>query len=195
MKPISAIVLMLLLSTSLLSAVDPQLDNSVMTAEHNRVRDLINAGTFHGQPKPASPLLPYRNSPMLNDSAQSVADTCVFAHSGKPGVGENLYVTGISPAAIPPAKQLVNWTAKQVVELSWGAEAGDYTYSSNHCRAGKMCGHYTQIAWAQATNPMVGCGAAQCPASAVGPFGPAFDWVLVVCQYSPAGNYMGERPY
>lgn len=64
----------------------------------------------------------------------------------------------------------------------WGGEVNDYTYSSNRCAAGKMCGHYTQVVWR--TTIQVGCGMARIGSSEV--------WV---CNYNPPGNYVGQRPY
>ena len=45
-----------------------------------------------------------------------------------------------------------------------------------------MCGHYTQVVWRKSLR--VGCGMATCGATEV--------WV---CNYDPAGNWDGERPY
>ena len=32
--------------------------------------------------------------------------------------------------------------------MAWAAEVEDYDLESNTCRPGKMCGHYTQMVWA-----------------------------------------------
>jgi hypothetical protein len=40
----------------------------------------------------------------------------------------------------------------------------------------------------------VGCGIRNC--STGSPFGASFpNWTLVVCNYTPPGNYNGQRPY
>ena len=68
------------------------------------------------------------------------------------------------------------------VTASWGAEKKDYTYASNTCATGKVCGHYTQVVWKTSTE--VGCGKAMC----------ADKSQVWACQYTPAGNYVGQKP-
>jgi pathogenesis-related protein 1 len=70
----------------------------------------------------------------------------------------------------------------EVVKL-WAAERADYDYASNRCASGKDCTHYTQLV-AQRTKA-VGCGMALCPERGQ----------LWVCDYYPAGNIVGKRPY
>jgi hypothetical protein len=109
-------------------------------------------------------------------------------HSGTPGLGENLYAvtTAGGPAPSTPGADAVE---------SWAEEAADYNYGPNTCDPGKVCGHYTQVVWADTTH--VGCGYAVC-SSATSPFDPPYDvytWYFVVCQYDPPGNWIGEWPY
>lgn len=66
----------------------------------------------------------------------------------------------------------------------WYGEKKDYTYGNGFK---SETGHYTQIIWKKSTQ--LGC------ASAVFQQG---DWkggTIVVCRYSPAGNYNGNKPY
>ena len=91
-----------------------------------------------------------------------------FEHSRNPEFGENLFEIMGAPAS--PAG----------VVGDWAAESGDYDYRSNTCRG--VCGHYTQIVWRD-TNE-VGCGVARGRGREV--------WA---CEYSPPGNYVGERPW
>ena len=127
---------------------------------------------------PPLPLL--RWSPTLATTAQAYANLCIWQHSGAPGLGENLY------AAAP-------WSAAQTAAASsWAAEEAHYNYSSNTCDAGEVCGHYTQMVWRSTSQ--VGCGIRNC--STGSPFGASFpNWTLVVCNYTPPGNYNGQRPY
>jgi hypothetical protein len=69
---------------------------------------------------------------------------------------------------------------------AWGNEKKDYDYANNSCQSGAVCGHYTQVVWR--STKLVGCGVASCSAGN----SKAQVWV---CQYSPPGNYVGERPY
>lgn len=129
----------------------------------------------------ASPRLqPLRWSPSLAQTAQSWANQCTWQHSGTPGLGENLY------AAAP-------WSAAQTAAAtSWASEFPYYNYAANTCAAGEQCGHYTQMVWRGTTH--VGCAIRNCSTGT--PFGPQFpNWTIVVCNYSPPGNYIGQRPY
>ncbi len=86
-------------------------------------------------------------------------------------VGENIYAsTGIA-------------TASDAVS-AWAGEVADYTYATNTCAAGKVCGHYTQVVWA--ATRAVGCALRDCPALTYRS--------TVVCDYGPGGN-SGGRPY
>lgn len=105
-------------------------------------------------------------------------NNCNMQHSTGGTVGENLYwASAWSNGAVQNVK------SADVVN-AWGGEKADYTYTTNTCAAGKVCGHYTQVVWKNTTS--VGCGMAVCdsPKNQV--------WV---CQYSPAGNYVGQKPY
>lgn len=96
---------------------------------------------------------------------------CVMQHNPNRGFyGENIYwSSGFTP------------TAQQVVD-AWGSEISDYDYANNRCAEGKVCGHYTQVVWRD--TQQVGCGKATCGNQQV--------WV---CNYSPPGNYIGQKPY
>lgn len=75
-------------------------------------------------------------------------------------------------------------TPAQVVG-SWASEKQDYNYPQNTCDA--VCGHYTQIVWKDTT--AVGCGM-------VGGNHPQYGRQEIwVCNYNPAGNYRGQKPY
>jgi len=66
----------------------------------------------------------------------------------------------------------------------WYDEKKDYTYGNGFK---KETGHYTQIIWKKSTQ--LGC------ASAVLQQGDLKGGTIVVCRYSPPGNYNGENPY
>lgn len=127
----------------------------------------------------ASPSIPMlRWSAPIAQTAQNHANQCVYRHSGTPGLGENIYA---SSGFADPASHAATL---------WAAEYADYDYASNSCAAGRVCGHYTQMVWRSSTQ--LGCGIRNC--STGSPF-PGFpNWTLVVCNYSPPGNY-GGRPY
>ncbi len=96
-------------------------------------------------------------------------DDCGFYHSDY-GFGENLWkgTTGY-------------YTVGDAID-SWAGEKSDYNYRKNKCKAGAMCGHYTQVVWA--TTTMVGCAQIECD-----------GYTILVCEYDPPGNWVGEKPY
>lgn len=86
--------------------------------------------------------------------------------------GENIF-WGSSSSAYPPV------TASQ----SWYEEKKGYRYRKINSSSGYNTGHYTQMIW-KATRQM-GVGVAVCPNGAI----------IVVANYYPAGNVIGEYPY
>jgi pathogenesis-related protein 1 len=113
--------------------------------------------------------------------AVTLADRgCALQISGTEGLGENLFRVTYGTAAAARVRALV--TPSSVVG-DWASEAADYSYGDNRCAHGKDCGHYTQIIWRDTRE--VGCGVASCPAGGQ----------IWVCNYAPAGNVRGRRPY
>lgn len=114
-------------------------------------------------------------------SAQKWADelaatTCKIKHStGRGNLGENLFW----------AKGFDMSSPALVASKSWYEEKKDYTYDvvNGNKNTGKVVGHYTQMVWKKTTK--VGFGVATCANGAV----------IVVAQYGPAGNYIGQYPY
>jgi pathogenesis-related protein 1 len=110
-------------------------------------------------------------------------NACKMRHSEPNGkYGENLF-WGSAVDWTDGRKELQKISSKRVVE-SWGSEKADFDYSSNQCAAGKICGHYTQIVWSSTTK--VGCGVAVCEDT---------KEQVWSCQYQPAGNWVGKKPY
>lgn len=164
----------LMLGASLASA--QEMDRAAIVAAHNQWRAKVGVGA-----------LSYSLS--LEASAQAWADElkqtrqCRMQHSKTQGrYGENLYWSSAlrwsdgrrEQARVSPA-QVVN---------GWGSEKSDYNYAQNSCKPGKVCGHYTQVVWQDSAE--VGCARAVCADSQ--------DQVWV-CQYQPAGNWVGRKPY
>lgn len=141
---------------------------SGITDLHNQARAMVVP-----TPSPAIPALTWSDT--VAAAAAAWADTCTYGHSGN-SYGENIYASaGFTPDALD-------------VVSSWVSEAADYDYDSNRCSGD--CGHYTQVVWRDTAQ--VGCAIKQC--STGSPFGGFSDWTIVVCDYSPPGNY-GGRPY
>ena len=105
------------------------------------------------------------------DWANTMKDRgCEMEHRTSGNFGENLAWAG--------GRRLAPET---VVDL-WGGEEVHYNYANNRCARGEVCGHYTQLVWAN--TKQVGCAVAQCSDSET--------WV---CNYDPAGNVVGQKPY
>jgi pathogenesis-related protein 1 len=128
-------------------------------------------------------------SPALAAAAQAWADNlkqtnhCQMRHSKPNGqYGENLYWEAALSWS-DGRKELLNVSSEQVV-AQWGKEKANYDYSSNQCAEGKMCGHYTQIVWRSTSS--IGCGMAVCEDT---------KEQVWACQYLPAGNWIGRKPY
>jgi len=66
---------------------------------------------------------------------------------------------------------------------SWYSEIKDYKYGKINNTNWYKTGHYTQMVWKNTTH--VGMGMAVCKDGAI----------LIVANYNPSGNYMGEKPY
>jgi pathogenesis-related protein 1 len=143
-----------------------------LVAAHNAVRSAA-------MPVPSPVLMPMAWSPLVATVAQNWANNCNYMHNMNRGsLGENIFAASGG-----------SWTPTAVVN-SWASEKSDYTYSTNSCASGKMCGHYTQIVWR--TSLGLGCGMKVCTTGS--PFGSG-TWVFWVCDYSPPGNYVGTKPY
>jgi uncharacterized protein YkwD len=136
-----------------------------MLDAHARIRAAVGVG-------------PLTWSAALASHAQEWTDRlstsgCTLNHRTGPdrqGYGENLFATSgrASPAEVVG---------------SWESEKPDYDYATNTCAAGKACGHYTQIVWRNSTE--VGCGVSIC----------GNGNQIWACNYGPAGNVQGEKPY
>ena len=157
------------------------------------VADMLSAHN-DWRSKVGSPALTWSNS--LQTEAQNWANKlkakgCGMKHSTGTS-GENLYWASAKKSA--SSKDAAgNWiwnnslqtVSDKHVTDSWGDEQQWYDYASNQCSApaGKSCGHYTQVVWKDTKE--VGCANAVCD-----------DFSQVwVCNYAPAGNYVGQKPY
>jgi pathogenesis-related protein 1 len=145
-------------------------DQKAMVAAHNQWRSKVGV-----------PDVAWSNE--LAASSQQWADQlarsgCNVRHSTT-NYGENIYYAGAAYRSdgTTSAQEI---TAQHVVD-AWGNEVQYYDYASNTCHS--VCGHYTQVVWKSTTE--VGCGMAFCGDKSQ----------LWVCQYTPRGNMVGEKPY
>uniref|UniRef100_A0A5K3F1L3 SCP domain-containing protein n=1 Tax=Mesocestoides corti TaxID=53468 RepID=A0A5K3F1L3_MESCO len=130
----------------------------------------------------ASNMMLMTYSKKMEDLARRWVERCEFKHPNPAtdpqykGIGQNLALTG---GYTPNLTQMAQ---------GWYDEIKNYDYEKNSCNG--VCGHYTQMVWA--TSVSLGCAKKQC--DSIKP-----DWrppvYLMACQYEPAGNYIGKRPY
>ncbi|XP_053499567.1 peptidase inhibitor 16-like [Ictalurus furcatus] len=115
----------------------------------------------------------------LSQVAANYAAHCRWDHNPRIfGIlGENLFMT-LGPLIISQPLNL------------WFNENRDYYFNNRSCAQGKMCGHYTQMVWANTT--FVGCAAQFC---ADVPNFNVQNATILVCNYYPPGNIMGRSPY
>lgn len=154
-----------------------EVDDEAFLAAHNALR--AEVGIVE--------MLSY--SPTLAKSAQAWANhlkqsnACQMQHSQSQGrYGENLYwVSALTWS--DGRKERLNVQSNQVVD-SWSSEKVNFNYASNQCAPEKVCGHYTQIVWRNSKT--MGCAMAACDDN---------KQQVWVCQYQPAGNWLGEKPY
>lgn len=114
-------------------------------------------------------------SPELAGYAQNWADSlkadgCTLRHRSKTPYGENLYMG--TAGHYQPVDGSKSW-AEEKRHYPGGPLSPANWYPS---------GHYTQMVWRDTTK--VGCGQSLCN-----------GMLILVCNYQPAGNIMGRRPY
>ncbi|XP_078180202.1 pathogenesis-related protein 1-like [Carex rostrata] len=138
----------------------------------NTPQDYVNA---HNTARSAVGVGPVTWDQTVQAYAQSYANKrkgdCQLVHSGGP-YGENIFWGNGK-----------DYSGIDAVNL-WVSEKQYYTYSSNSCASGKVCGHYTQVVWRSSTK--IGCAKVVCDNNA---------GIFIICNYSPPGNVNGQRPY
>uniref|UniRef100_A0A3B3V8K6 SCP domain-containing protein n=1 Tax=Poecilia latipinna TaxID=48699 RepID=A0A3B3V8K6_9TELE len=116
--------------------------------------------------------------PNLKLVAESYAAKCIWNHNpALDDTGENLFVSS-GPLDLRDALE------------KWFLEHLDFDYQNNSCDEDKMCGHYTQMVWADTHR--VGCAFHLCNTMEGLDLERAS---FLVCNYFPAGNYEDQRPY
>lgn len=138
---------------------------------------------YHNEIRHALKIPPLSWSAHVAAYAQKWADSlaasynCRLKHRGNAGengyaYGENLFEGGSSELFKPID-----------ASISWYREKQQYTYRKLSEKNWYNTGHYTQMIWKNTKE--IGVGMATC----------ADGKVIVVANYNPAGNYMGEYPY
>nr|CAI5843742.1 unnamed protein product [Callosobruchus analis] len=153
----------------------------VILREHNKIRHQIECGEYPGLPR-GKHFKQLKYDKNLAAQAQKIANTHAFQHVRVHdcrwpwGVGQNLYMFG-STADIGGPK----W--KRAID-SWRNESKKYSYET--CRVSPLTGHFTQLIWAD--TEFIGCGYSRFKDGRM-------NRMLIVCNYGPGGNVLGQVPY
>ncbi|XP_055482025.1 glioma pathogenesis-related protein 1 [Psammomys obesus] len=118
--------------------------------------------------------------PKLAQIAKAWTSVCRFQHNPQlgsrlhpnfTGVGENIW-TG----------SLILFSASSAIK-TWYNEIEHYDFSTKKCT--KVCGHYTQVVWADSYK--IGCAVKFCPT--VSGYNGISNAAHFICNYGPGGNY------
>ncbi|KAI9560006.1 hypothetical protein GHT06_014016 [Daphnia sinensis] len=158
---------------------------------HNTLRSIVASGQeSRGQPGPqpqASNMQMMTWDDELATVAQRLAEQCLFEHDcnecrkvARFPVGQNLAVEWTNGPPLPTnwKKQVTRWY-EEVVEFP-NTSARKFEFSV-------VTGHYSQIIWADTNR--VGCGFTSFRDNGT------FETNLYVCNYGPAGNFIGLPSY
>jgi uncharacterized protein YkwD len=151
------------------------------TGSKLKKEEALQALQFHNKARADVGVAPLKWSAKLASFAQLWADQlaatgCKLKHRPYSGewaqkYGENIYYS-------------MNKDATPVrASGAWYDEIKDFTYGKLEKNTWAKSGHYTQMIWRTTTT--VGMGKANCPTGAS----------IIVANYDPLGNYMGEKPY
>lgn len=142
--------------------------------------DAQQALDFHNKARKDVGSKPLMWSAEVAAYAQAWADdlasrNCAFEHrSGtkkEKSYGENIFMgSGAAYTALDAS-------------TSWYSEIKDYVHGPLNSSNWYNTGHYTQVVWSSTTE--VGVGTATCESGAI----------IIVANYNPPGNYMGQKAY
>ncbi|KAM7540499.1 hypothetical protein Aperf_G00000031439 [Anoplocephala perfoliata] len=142
---------------------------------HNKYRREVAQGRVAGQP-PSDKIRDLKWNDELARMAQAHSDKCGFNHNSyDERATQTFKYVGQNFAVFSSIKEGVD---------KWFEEHKDYDYNANSCRG--VCGHYTQMVWADTTD--LGCGATKCNYQ-------GHMMYYLICHYGPTGNFNNQRPY
>ncbi|XP_050307338.1 cysteine-rich secretory protein 2-like [Anthonomus grandis grandis] len=147
---------------------------------HNNYRISICNGNLSGQPQGYN-IKKIKYDAILAEKAQEIANTTTFAHvsvkDDRWSVGQNLYISMSTAAGGTP---------------SWSSALSAWFVENSYYKYGACCstaGHYTQMIWD--STEYVGCGFTYFYSNSS-----KYSYQkLYVCNYGPAGNWVGSYPY
>ncbi|KAG6935385.1 peptidase inhibitor 16, partial [Chelydra serpentina] len=111
-------------------------DKRLIVEMHNQYRSQVSP--------PAADMLKMSWAPDLEAFAKAYAAKCIWGHNKERGRrGENLFA-------------ITDEMDVEVALEQWYNEHEHYNLTTSKCTVGQMCGHYTQVVWANSER--VGCG-------------------------------------
>jgi uncharacterized protein YkwD len=166
------------------SATLPTTSTASNNTGNTQGMDINGILTVHNQERAAVGVPPLIWSDSLAASAQTWANqllaTGKFQHSGT-APGESIAFAYLDP--LQPQPQLAQSWADQEKK---NYHAGELVTWDNY----QTFGHYTQMVWKNTKE--VGCGFASGPGGVYAEHG---GTQILVCQYRPGGNVIGQAPY
>jgi hypothetical protein len=122
----------------------------------------------------------------MADIARQIAETCVYGHVTNingGGYGQNI---GAGYPATPLGM------GSFITEGLYNGEVNSYVYFGMEPDLSTFgeWGHFTQIVWKSSSS--VGCYTADCSATGLVNAGPPIPPYFTVCNYEPAGNFVGS---
>jgi len=145
-------------------------DAELILAHHNIIRKEKGVATLSWSTSLAAYAQQWANYLAKNNNC-GIKHRAICGENGK-SYGENIF-WGSSASAYPPAE----------ASYSWYSEKKGYKYRKINGRTWYNTGHYTQMIWKDTRE--MGVGVAVCPNGSI----------IVVANYYPAGNVIGEYPY
>lgn len=151
------------------------------TGSKVKKEDAQSSLDFHNKARKEVGIVMLEWSPELAAFAQAWADNltsggCKIQHRPQTGSWAQQYGENIYFATDPGVTTL---TASK----AWYNEINDYSNQKINVNNIAKVGHYTQMVWRSTTK--MGIGVSRCPSGAT----------IIVANYSPRGNFLGERPY
>ncbi|MDO9043525.1 MAG: CAP domain-containing protein [Desulfocapsaceae bacterium] len=161
-------------------AGQPSLDSGGSSGSRIPLAEAGKIVTLHNTIRAEVGVGPVRWSQKLASYAQQWADhlatsRCGMEHRPRSGkwreeYGENLFIGTARHYGTPDAVR------------AWAAEKSKYHGEALQSSHWADAGHYTQIVWQDTTQ--IGCAAGSCKGK-----------LIVVCNYDPPGNFLGQKPY
>jgi len=107
-----------------------------------------------------------------NKAAKLAAQGCILQHDKNSRYGENLFI----------GSKDLNHGAVTEAAKAWESERINYSGEKLNKANRSQAGHYTQMVWRNSRQ--LGCAKVTCG-----------NQLIVVCNYTPAGNRLGKKPY